>query len=243
MACPHVSGAAALFLIADPSLSPKQLVKRMTEHATTDVVKHHGDGSPDKLLFVGAGDDEPPVNTPAPAPAPDGDTCKSLGWEVAEGDCTIDEDCCLTSPGYPEAYGASQNCVVKVGSDPGPIEEKHFKTEGWWDSLSFALPHDGVRHFSGGSGPHDEVPWGDLHWHADDSIQKSGFKLCLPHRGQCPENGWKPPSHCQATFTYGDTEYSGCTTKDHYGGWCQVSLQDGWLRWADCVQCKQMPNE
>lgn len=236
MACPHVSGAAAVLLAKSPSMTPKQVVQRLTEHATLDVVHGHGEGSPDKLLYVGTGDDEPPVDTPAPAP-PDDDTCQSLGWQVMKGDCKIDENCCLTSPNYPDNYGADQTCFIEVGSDPGPIEQRRFQTEGWWDTFELKT-FAGSQHFSGSTGPHDEIPYGEIRFTSDGSINKRGFKLCLPRRGECPKNGWKKASHCQETFSYRGVEYSGCSTVDHDGGWCQVSKSGRYIRWADCIQCK-----
>ena len=47
------------------------------------------------------------------------------GWEVLEGSCTNDDNCCLRSPNHPHTYPDGGSCRVKVGSDPGPIEQNH----------------------------------------------------------------------------------------------------------------------
>ncbi|HEX5596617.1 MAG TPA: S8 family peptidase [Micromonosporaceae bacterium] len=52
MASPHVAGAAALVLAANPSWSPSQVGSYLTNNATTGVVGSPGTGSPNRLLFV-----------------------------------------------------------------------------------------------------------------------------------------------------------------------------------------------
>ncbi|WP_431987277.1 S8 family peptidase [Streptomyces griseoflavus] len=60
MASPHVAGAAALHLAANPSATPAQVSTALTSAATTGVVGSPGSGSPNRLLFTGEGDDTPP---------------------------------------------------------------------------------------------------------------------------------------------------------------------------------------
>jgi subtilisin family serine protease len=52
MAAPHVAGAAALVLSANPSYSPGQIRDYLYNNATTNVVTSPGSGSPNRLLFV-----------------------------------------------------------------------------------------------------------------------------------------------------------------------------------------------
>jgi subtilisin family serine protease len=52
MASPHVAGAAALVLSANPSASPAQVRDSLVNAATTGVVTGAGTGSPNRLLFV-----------------------------------------------------------------------------------------------------------------------------------------------------------------------------------------------
>ncbi|MER5770699.1 S8 family peptidase [Streptomyces sp. NPDC001985] len=60
MAAPHVAGAAALHLAANPSATPAQVSTALTGAATTGVVTSPGTGSPNRLLRVGAGGTQPP---------------------------------------------------------------------------------------------------------------------------------------------------------------------------------------
>lgn len=53
MACPHVAGAAALLLGVHPDDHPVDIENHLIAEATTDTVKDAGDGSPNRLLFVG----------------------------------------------------------------------------------------------------------------------------------------------------------------------------------------------
>ncbi|MEU7524351.1 S8 family serine peptidase [Saccharothrix sp. NPDC042600] len=54
MAAPHVAGAAALFLSANPTATPAEVTAKILADATPDVVVNPGAGSPNRLLFVGA---------------------------------------------------------------------------------------------------------------------------------------------------------------------------------------------
>jgi subtilisin family serine protease len=61
MASPHVAGAAALVLAANPSATPQQVRDRLVNAATTGKVSNPGNGSPNRLLYTGtAGTVTPP---------------------------------------------------------------------------------------------------------------------------------------------------------------------------------------
>jgi subtilisin family serine protease len=71
MASPHVAGAAALYLAANPGASPAQVAQALTANATANKVTNPGTGSPNRLLFVGfvGGGGPTPTATPiAPTP-------------------------------------------------------------------------------------------------------------------------------------------------------------------------------
>jgi subtilisin family serine protease len=55
MASPHVAGAAAMLLAQNPKATPEQIAKTLTGAATADKVTGGGTGSPNKLLYTGAG--------------------------------------------------------------------------------------------------------------------------------------------------------------------------------------------
>jgi len=56
MACPHVSGAAALLLEKDALLSPSEVAHKLRAGATAQAVQDAKPGSPNLLLYVGAKD-------------------------------------------------------------------------------------------------------------------------------------------------------------------------------------------
>lgn len=61
MATPHVAGAAALYLSANPTATPAQVAAALITNATPGKVVSAGTGSPNKLLYTGGGDVVPPV--------------------------------------------------------------------------------------------------------------------------------------------------------------------------------------
>jgi hypothetical protein len=63
MASPHVAGAAALYLEANPTATPAGVTSALTTNATMNVVTNPGTGSPNRLLymaFIGGGPPPPP---------------------------------------------------------------------------------------------------------------------------------------------------------------------------------------
>jgi subtilisin family serine protease len=67
MAAPHVAGAAALILQANPFATPAQVSQQMLAQASRDVLFNIGVGSPNLLLSTVEGTVRP---TPSPTPAP-----------------------------------------------------------------------------------------------------------------------------------------------------------------------------
>jgi serine protease len=77
MASPHVAGAAALVLAANPSFTPQQVRDALVNNASSNKITSPGTGSPNKLLnvsFVGGGNPDP---DPDPDPDPGQGTPRS----------------------------------------------------------------------------------------------------------------------------------------------------------------------
>ena len=70
MASPHVAGAAAVYLEANPSAAPAQVASALIAAATTGKVTNPGSGSPNRLLYSappgGGGTNPPPTDTCGP---------------------------------------------------------------------------------------------------------------------------------------------------------------------------------
>lgn len=67
MASPHVAGAAALYLGANPTATPQQVRDALVANGTANKVTSPGTGSPNVLLytgFIGTGTPPPPDTTP-----------------------------------------------------------------------------------------------------------------------------------------------------------------------------------
>jgi len=73
MACPHVSGAAALVLQANPNMKPSAVLQEMQDTAATNYVKGLYSSDLNKLLNVAAGGAPPPGNVPPGADPPAGE--------------------------------------------------------------------------------------------------------------------------------------------------------------------------
>jgi subtilisin family serine protease len=54
MATPHVAGAAALYLSANPDAAPADVAKALTTAGTPDKITNPGEGTPNILLYTGA---------------------------------------------------------------------------------------------------------------------------------------------------------------------------------------------
>lgn len=53
MATPHVCGAAALYLAANPTATPADVAAALSEKATPDKIQNPGTGTPNRLLYTG----------------------------------------------------------------------------------------------------------------------------------------------------------------------------------------------
>merc|ERR1719220_2988897 len=70
MACPHVSGAAALVLGADNSKNPQKVLSDLLNDAALNTISDLKTGDTNALLYVGAGGAPPTPTTQAPPPTP-----------------------------------------------------------------------------------------------------------------------------------------------------------------------------
>eukprot|EP00929_Paragymnodinium_shiwhaense_P002415 TRINITY_DN102657_c0_g1_i1.p1 TRINITY_DN102657_c0_g1~~TRINITY_DN102657_c0_g1_i1.p1 ORF type:complete len:193 (+),score=8.48 TRINITY_DN102657_c0_g1_i1:264-842(+) len=105
----------------------------------------------------------------------DSNDSREQPWIVKSGECRIAKDC-LTSPNYPDKYGASQSCVIAINPKgfPGTLKTEIFKTESMYDVLTI-----NGQEYSGRQGPPDKTsPEGVIEWLSDDSVARQGWKLC-----------------------------------------------------------------
>ena len=70
MACPHVSGAAALILGANPSFTSQKILQEMLDFSAWDTISDLKAGDTNALVYIGAGGAPPTPPTPAPQPTP-----------------------------------------------------------------------------------------------------------------------------------------------------------------------------
>merc|ERR1719382_2182699 len=102
-------------------------------------------------------------------------------WGAIIGQCTLDGSC-VQSANYPQNYGARQKCTVDIDeANSAPIVVESFDVESYFDYLVV----DGVR-YSGRAGPDGVAPTGSMLWSSDSSVQRSGWRLCMPTSTPAP---------------------------------------------------------
>jgi len=165
MACPHVSGAAALVLGADNSKNAAAVLEELLSTAAWGAISGLRTGDTNALLFVGAGG-APPTTTPVPTPAPPPGT-----WEVASGTGCTKTGNCIQSNNHPANYGINEECSINAYDVDITVDA--FSTESSYDILTM-----GGTDYSGTSGPASGTFSGVISWSSDYSVVSSGWKLC-----------------------------------------------------------------
>jgi subtilisin family serine protease len=97
-ASPHVAGAAALFLASNPSATPGQVARALTDSATAGILVGLGTGSPNRLLYTGfikgALSSPPPPELVSPpqatAPPPGPTVTFTVSCAGGRATCTFD---------------------------------------------------------------------------------------------------------------------------------------------------------
>ncbi|MCO1596406.1 S8 family serine peptidase [Micromonospora sp. RHAY321] len=109
MASPHVAGAAALALSANPSWSPQQVRDNLVNNSTPNVVTNVGTGTPNQLLYVVNG--TPPANDfsisvspTSGSTAPGGSVTATVGTATTAGSA---QSVSLSASGLPAGATAS----------------------------------------------------------------------------------------------------------------------------------------
>ncbi|MEV4540209.1 S8 family peptidase [Micromonospora echinaurantiaca] len=112
MASPHVAGAAALVLSANPSWNPQQVRDSLVNNATPNVVTNPGTGTPNRLLYV-VNDGTPPVNDfsvsvspTSGSTAPGGSVTTTVSTATTNGSA---QSVSLSASGLPSGATASFN--------------------------------------------------------------------------------------------------------------------------------------
>jgi subtilisin family serine protease len=111
MACPHVSGGAALALGLDKTLTPSQVLAKLTRDAESGAISDLRPGDTNTLLWVSSDSAPVPAPTPAPPPVP---TCPSFAVSRQpdrDGDCQCAnrQFCSLNG-------GRTRNCPTSGGA-------------------------------------------------------------------------------------------------------------------------------
>jgi len=114
MACPHVSGAAALILEADPSKTSAAILEEMLDNAVWNALSDLRTGDTNALLYVaqGGGGGRPPP-TPAPPPTPELCPSATSSGPDSDGDCRCNSGLTCYEDGLP---GCTYSYSARYGS-------------------------------------------------------------------------------------------------------------------------------
>merc|ERR1719499_1693073 len=117
MACPHVSGAAALVLEADPSKKSAAVLQELLDTAVMNALTGLRSGDTNALLYVGEGG-PPPTPEPVPTPAPPPSVCPSAysNGPDSDGDCSCNSGLQCYESG---AYGCTYSYTARYGYKSG----------------------------------------------------------------------------------------------------------------------------
>jgi len=172
MACPHVSGGAALVLERNPTFLAPTVLEELLRTAWTGNITGLRESDTNKELYVGEGIAPPsPFPTPPPTPPPGSDW-----WRLTGGNngCVVSEYC-INSRNYPANYANGDRCTVEILRSRTNVCTQAFDTESSYDVLSI-----NSTTYSGTSGPPEWfVLSGVLTWSSDHSVTKSGWKICM----------------------------------------------------------------
>merc|ERR1719499_1036936 len=165
MACPHVSGGAAIVLSGNPSMKSSAVLQELLDTAYLNVITDLKAGDTNALLCVAEGG-APPTPTPAPTPAP-----APGSWVIDGSGCEMSGNC-IQSNNHPSNYGNGESCSIQLAGSVS-ISVEAFNTERSYDWLTM-----GGSRYSGTSGPSSGSYTGVISWSSDYSVTKSGWKLC-----------------------------------------------------------------
>jgi len=111
MACPHVSGGAALVLQASPSKSSSAVLSELLDRAVRNAISDLRSGDTNALLYVGeGGSPTPPSPTPTPPTPPSPTPTPPTGNCVQETDCNVSAWCNLDLTDYCRSQGNAGVC-------------------------------------------------------------------------------------------------------------------------------------
>jgi len=165
MACPHVSGAAALILSADPTKNAPAVLQQLLDDAFLNVLSDLKEDDTNALLCIAEGG-APPTPTPQPTPVP-----PPGNWFVTGSGC-VDNGGCVRSLNHPDNYGDNNECSITLYGDVSILVES-FNTEVGYDFLTM-----GGTPYSGTSGPPSGIYSGVITWTSDGSVTAMGWQLC-----------------------------------------------------------------
>nr|WP_269327034.1 S8 family peptidase [Kineosporia mesophila] len=197
MASPHVAGAAALYLQANPGATPASVASALTGNATSGALSSVPSGTPNLLLYVGSATSTPtptpvtttptatpttavptssPVTTPtsAPTPTPTPTTPAPTCTTTLTGKVTLRTKAITASTYTSEASGLHRGCLT------GPKGTNFNLTLSKWNGRSWVSVAVGSRSASTESVSYTGAP-GKYRWTVGRVKGKGTYTLRISH--------------------------------------------------------------
>ncbi len=114
MATPHVVGAAALILAANPSYTPAQVATALINNSTANVITSPGTGSPNRLLYTAPGGTTPTPTPTTTTPPPTGTCSGTSTTDVTIPDAGSAVTSSIVISGCARGAGTASTVAVQV---------------------------------------------------------------------------------------------------------------------------------
>jgi subtilisin family serine protease len=212
MASPHVAGAAALYLQANPSHTPAQVASALFNNASTNKVTGPGEGSPNRLLYTIFNGGGSPTATPTRTPTP---TATPIGQPTPTRTPTP-----TSTP-----VASCNNLVANPGFESGRVNWAESSSRGYVLVCTSAGCGTSVTPRTGS--------WFSWLAGANNEISQISQPVTLPSGQKTTLSFWRRTTSsdiCGYDYGYARVQSNGATTNIATFNLCSSTNTNGWVK-------------